>query len=1009
MKTMKLLSVAGLYLLFAFVSRGALVVNGDMSFNSYATGGNNAKFQDLDQGWAVKAQSSLDLSANPGKMTWDGGATTLPDSLAQINSVSNETGNTLVFSFEWTPAAGSAHPTLDYNLVGWKVTGSPASSNDFFNAINGGGNSASGLDGHADAIDLRTGTNLGSGNNDMSVGSVTGTAGSTTNYTVSIDMRDWAAGLNNITNYDYVGVRFKIPGDHTDLSAVGSTLDNVELTATNFVEAPFPPRTGFYTDYIDLVSDTVDLVADYGASGSDTNDDSAALQTAIDDMTALPKGGKITIPSGTFYFIDILMKDNVHIEIDSGATLKPVVTAGAMFFFGLDNKGANAAVTVSNVSIRGVGGHYTVDFTACPPSPNKMQFAKIMNVNNYMIADFYAIDNLTKMNVLNFGYSEYGGVYYQPVNGLIKNGDVENAHDGYGLCQVQCASNHLFKDLAGQGGYTLRLETGALLDPPEYIKLDEIYGTNISIRNGTGAVLCNPHTRDNGHVDIRYVTAVSSLYAVKMRDGYVSSEEEAAGYTPGSFAASGIVSDVHAVYGESAHLASKNFDEIPCAIRHLISVDPIYTNSVNIYSGPSAVAVLDFNSAINTTNVTQEGFLHKHVAVETENDPYTFCYMVPVTNMTLTPASASLAALETVQLTASISPVDASEPTVNWSSDNLSVAMVSDSGLVTALAEGTAIITATTVDGGYTRTCSVSVSGAAPGGTFVRNPDADTYAYKFKANESYGSDVTMRTKGAVENYTRESFLRFNVSLLPGGAVTNALLRMKVSGENGSDLDAHDAAFVTDDSWDESSVTWSNKPAYGATLDTQPRPAIGEWIEFDVTEQVNTERNGDGLFSVALRSLGDAVISWHTKEAASSNDWPQLVVTTADPATGWETYVSDLGLSGITTNDYDNDGVSDLVEYALAGNATNPNVTAISPYLILSGSTASYFHEQLTNSNPGITYVSEWTDDLVDGTWTNAWDGVVSRPSTNAGFDELEHQLNPNTGTNSFFRLRISCP
>ena len=51
---------------------GELIVNGDMSTNTYATGGNHCLFQDLDQGWAVKRQANLDLNTNPGMMTWDG-------------------------------------------------------------------------------------------------------------------------------------------------------------------------------------------------------------------------------------------------------------------------------------------------------------------------------------------------------------------------------------------------------------------------------------------------------------------------------------------------------------------------------------------------------------------------------------------------------------------------------------------------------------------------------------------------------------------------------------------------------------------------------------------------------------------------------------------------------------------------------------------------------------------------------------------------------------------------
>jgi uncharacterized protein YjdB len=71
---------------------------------------------------------------------------------------------------------------------------------------------------------------------------------------------------------------------------------------------------------------------------------------------------------------------------------------------------------------------------------------------------------------------------------------------------------------------------------------------------------------------------------------------------------------------------------------------------------------------------------------------------VPVASVTVSPASASVPAGQTVQLTAT--PKDASGAplsgrTVTWSSDNTAVATVSSSGLVTGVAVGTATITAT--------------------------------------------------------------------------------------------------------------------------------------------------------------------------------------------------------------------------------------------------------------------------------------------------------------------------
>ena len=90
-----------------------------------------------------------------------------------------------------------------------------------------------------------------------------------------------------------------------------------------------------------------------------------------------------------------------------------------------------------------------------------------------------------------------------------------------------------------------------------------------------------------------------------------------------------------------------------------------------------------------------------------------------VSSISLNKTSASLLIGGTVTLSvSSVSPSDAVDKTVTWSSDKTSVATVNaTTGVVTAVAAGTATITATANDGsGKTATCSVTVY---PAGTIV--------------------------------------------------------------------------------------------------------------------------------------------------------------------------------------------------------------------------------------------------------------------------------------------------
>ncbi len=83
---------------------------------------------------------------------------------------------------------------------------------------------------------------------------------------------------------------------------------------------------------------------------------------------------------------------------------------------------------------------------------------------------------------------------------------------------------------------------------------------------------------------------------------------------------------------------------------------------------------------------------------------------VPVSTVSLTPATATINVGSTQQLTATVAPTNATNQTVIWSSSNTAIATVNSSGLVTAIAAGTATITATTQDGNKTDTSVITVT-----------------------------------------------------------------------------------------------------------------------------------------------------------------------------------------------------------------------------------------------------------------------------------------------------------
>ncbi|WNJ18286.1 carbohydrate-binding protein [Pontibacter sp. G13] len=83
---------------------------------------------------------------------------------------------------------------------------------------------------------------------------------------------------------------------------------------------------------------------------------------------------------------------------------------------------------------------------------------------------------------------------------------------------------------------------------------------------------------------------------------------------------------------------------------------------------------------------------------------------VPVTGVAVSPTTGNLNVGSSLQLVATITPANASNQNVNWSSDNSSVATVDGNGLVTTVSAGSATITATTLDGSFTASASINVS-----------------------------------------------------------------------------------------------------------------------------------------------------------------------------------------------------------------------------------------------------------------------------------------------------------
>ena len=83
--------------------------------------------------------------------------------------------------------------------------------------------------------------------------------------------------------------------------------------------------------------------------------------------------------------------------------------------------------------------------------------------------------------------------------------------------------------------------------------------------------------------------------------------------------------------------------------------------------------------------------------------------VTPVTGVSVAPAQATIRVGNTTTIKAIITPDDATEKAVTWTSSDDTVATVDSNGVVTGVKVGTATITATTMDRSFTATCEVNV------------------------------------------------------------------------------------------------------------------------------------------------------------------------------------------------------------------------------------------------------------------------------------------------------------
>ena len=202
-------------------------------------------------------------------------------------------------------------------------------------------------------------------------------------------------------------------------------------------------------------------------------------------------------------------------------------------------------------------------------------------------------------------------------------------------------------------------------------------------------------------------------------------------------------------------------------------------------------------------------------------------------------------------------------------SGSSAVAVTGADGVATAPA-----FTANSTLGSYSVTASVSgvpspatfslSNQAATGQTTVTlTPTADSYVESDVPSTNFGSAAVLKNNTSPDT---RAYLKFDLTGIVG-TVTKATFRAFTQTSSGSGYELHS---VADNSWVEPGLTYTNRPAVGATLGAAVNFTANTWTSVDASSYVK----GAGTYSFEMNGTSVNLKQYSSREGANP---PQLVI------------------------------------------------------------------------------------------------------------------------------------
>ncbi len=159
---------------------------------------------------------------------------------------------------------------------------------------------------------------------------------------------------------------------------------------------------------------------------------------------------------------------------------------------------------------------------------------------------------------------------------------------------------------------------------------------------------------------------------------------------------------------------------------------------------------------------------------------------------------------------------------------------------------------------------------AATGFTFT--PVADAYVIQTYPSKNYGTSLSLRADASP---VTRSYLRFTVNDLNGATVQSAKLRLYVNSSNSTGFSVR---ALSNNTWTETRITYSNAPAPGSIIKSSSAFSAGSWVQVDLSSYVKTE----ATYNIVVATTSTTNTSFASRETGANA--PQLIVSTLAAAT-----------------------------------------------------------------------------------------------------------------------------